>query len=74
MSEVYSIRIPRKLRETLNQLREVDWQEEIRRFLSGRAREEHLRRLLKEAKEHRSKMGREISAAQLIREDRQRGR
>ncbi len=51
MSVVVSVRIPRKLREEMDKLRDiVDWSEEIRRFLERRVEELKRVKVLKEVR------------------------
>jgi len=66
---VYSIRIPREIREAMEKMKDVDWQEEIRKMIIDRVRKELKRRLLEEAKELRSKM-KSSNIFDMIREDR----
>ncbi len=70
MSTVYSVRIPKRLREALNKLQDVDWQEELRTFLEQRVRTEYVRKQLEEAGKLRAQM-KEIGSAEIIREDRE---
>ncbi|HDN68659.1 MAG: hypothetical protein C4B55_04980 [Candidatus Methanophagaceae archaeon] len=69
---VYSIRIPVGLRKTMEELREVNWQEEIRRVVGELVKNKSKERLLAEAKEIRKAMQVDASAAELIRGDRER--
>jgi hypothetical protein len=64
---VYSIRIPAGLRQLM---KEVNWQEEISRLVEELVKSKRKERLLAEAKELRKEMTVEVSAAELIREDR----
>lgn len=70
MSTVYSVRIPKRLREALNKLQDIDWQEELRMFLEQRVRSEYVRKQLEEAGKLRARM-KEIGSAEIIREDRE---
>jgi len=74
MSYVISVRIRRELKELMDKVG-VNWSEEIRRFLERRVREEMRRKFLDDAKRLRSRIGVEskVSAAELIREDRDHG-
>ncbi len=65
----YSVRIPREVREAMERMSDVNWQEEIRRMIIERVREEAKRRLLDEAKELRSRM-KSSEITKMIREDR----
>ncbi|MEM1627536.1 MAG: hypothetical protein QXV69_09800 [Sulfolobaceae archaeon] len=69
MSTVYSIRIPKKLRELMN-LVNVDWQKEISKYIEDRVREELIRKYIEEGRKNLAKM-KNISNADLIREDRE---
>jgi hypothetical protein len=71
MSTVYSFRIPKQLKDTLEKLSEVDWQQELRTFLEQKVREEYVRKQLEEARDLRSKMKHAVNSAELIREDRE---
>ncbi len=70
MSTVYSLRIPKALKQALEQLEDVNWQAELRVFLERKVRLEYTRRQLKEARSLRARMKRRISSAEIIREDR----
>ena len=51
MSVVISVRIPRDLKEKMDMLRgEVNWSEEIRRFLQARVEELYRRKILEGSK------------------------
>jgi len=73
MSVVISIRLPKKLKEKMDSLRDrVNWSEEIRRFLEKKVMEYHRKKVVEEI--HRviekfpeSKVG---TAASYVREDR----
>nr|QNO57194.1 hypothetical protein LOCNCDEO_00005 [Methanosarcinales archaeon ANME-1 ERB7] len=67
---VYSIRVPVELRKTMEELKEINWQEEIRRLVEELVKNKSKERLLAEAKEIRKDMKADVSAAELIREDR----
>lgn len=69
MSTVYSIRIPKKLKELMASV-DVDWQKEISRFIEERARKVLISKYLEESKEELEKM-KNIDNAELIREDRE---
>ncbi len=70
MSTVYSLRIPKALKQALEQLEDINWQAELRVFLERKVRLEYTRRQLKEARSLRARMKRRISSAEIIREDR----
>jgi len=67
---VYSVRIPPDLRKMMEEMKEVNWQEEIRTKIEELVRDKNKQRLLAEAREVRAEMTREISASELIRADR----
>ena len=51
MSVVISVRIPRRLKERMDELSDVvNWSEEIRKFLEERVRELYRRMVLKEVR------------------------
>jgi len=52
MSVVISIRIPRKLKERMDRLRNVNWSEEIRRFIEEKVTQYEISELLKEVEKH----------------------
>ncbi|MCW7071943.1 MAG: hypothetical protein OCU12_06435 [Methanophagales archaeon] len=56
----------------MEELREVNWQEEIRRVVGELVKNKSKERLLAEAKEIRKAMQVDASAAELIRGDRER--
>ncbi len=66
---VYSIRIPKEIRDAMEKTKDIDWQEEIRKMIIERVRQETKRRLLKEARELRKKM-KSSNISEMIREDR----
>lgn len=65
------MRIPRRLREALEKLDDVNWQEELRGFLEQRVREHYLRRELEEARKIRAQMRETVGSAEIVREDRE---
>jgi hypothetical protein len=73
LSSVYSVRIPKRLKEDIEKIDRVDWQSETRRFLEKKVRKERLAIELHKAKELRRKSKKIVSAAELIREDRELG-
>ncbi|MEM1730857.1 MAG: CopG family transcriptional regulator [Nitrososphaerota archaeon] len=51
MSDVFSIRIPKKLKEKMELLKDViDWNEEVRRFIESRVNEMYKIRVLEEVR------------------------
>ncbi len=71
MSTVYSVRIPKELKEALEKLDDVDWQGELRAFLEKKVRKELMEKQLDEGRRVRSAMKAKVSAAEIIREDRE---
>ena len=71
LSIVIGVRIPRKLKEELEELG-VDYTKEIKEYLMRRVREERAKRLVKEVKEFKSRLKpiRGNLSAEFIREDR----
>ncbi|MQL56300.1 VapB-type antitoxin [Acidianus ambivalens] len=69
MSTVYSIRIPKKLRELMNSVN-VDWQKEISKYIEDRVRKELIRKYIEEGKKNLAKM-KNIDNSDLIRENRE---
>ncbi|WP_290596702.1 MULTISPECIES: hypothetical protein [unclassified Archaeoglobus] len=65
----YSVRIPKEIRKAMEKMKDVNWQEEIRKMIIERVREEAKRRLLAEARELRNKM-KNSNISEMIREDR----
>jgi predicted metal-binding transcription factor (methanogenesis marker protein 9) len=71
MSSVYSIRLPKKLKEDIERLDTIDWQNETRSFLEDRVRKERIKRQLEEARRNREHMKVTLDVAKLIRDDRE---
>ncbi|MHB8565696.1 MAG: type II toxin-antitoxin system VapB family antitoxin [Nitrososphaerales archaeon] len=71
MSSVYSVRLSKKLKEEIERLDTVDWQNETRSFLEERVRKERINRQLEEARKNREQMKITLDVARLIREDRE---
>ncbi len=67
---VYSIRVPVELRKMMEELKEINWQEEIRQLVEELVKTKSKERLLADAKEIRKAMKADVSAAELIRADR----
>jgi len=67
---VYSISVPVELRKMMEEMKEINWQEEIRRRVEELVKNKSKERLLAEAKEIRKDMKAKVSAAELIRDDR----
>jgi len=72
MSTVIGIRIPRKLKEELEELG-INYAEEIRHYLEKRVREERAKRLLEKIESFRKRINviDDNLSAKLIREDRE---
>lgn len=66
---VYSIRVPEEIRDLMKDMKDIDWQEEIRTMVEELVRKKRKERLLTEAKKLRKDM-KVVSSADLIREDR----
>lgn len=69
MSTVYSIRIPKKLKELMDSVN-VDWQKEISDYIEERIRKELIKKYIEESKENLSKM-KVIDNSLIIREERE---
>lgn len=67
---VYSIRIPVELRKMMEEMRDINWQEEIRKVVEELVKNKRKERLLADAKKIRKDMKADVSASELIREDR----
>ena len=59
-----------KLRKMMEEMKEVNWQEVIRTMVEELVKDKSKERLLAEAKEIRKEMKVDVSAAELIRVDR----
>jgi len=71
MSETFSVRIPRELKEKIEQ-NPADWSQEVRNFLSERIKQMELLTILKEIDSQPEKRKTKIDSTALIREDRER--
>ena len=70
-SSVYTIRVPNEIREMMDEMKDVNWQSDIRQAVEELVRERRRQKLLSEADEIRKKtMNIGVSASDLIREDR----
>ena len=70
-SSVYTIRIPTEVRQIMDEMKDVNWQSDIRQVIEELVREKKRQTLLAEARELRKEtknIG--ISASELIRDDR----
>jgi len=68
-TNVYSVRIPKEIKKAMERLKEINWQDEIRKLITQKVKEESKKRLLLEAKVLRAKM-KSSNIAEIIREDR----
>jgi hypothetical protein len=71
MSTTFSIRIPRELKEKIEQ-NPADWSQEVRDFLAERIKQIELMKILQEIESRAEKRKTKIDSAILIREDRER--
>jgi hypothetical protein len=71
MSETFSVRIPRELKEKIDQ-NPAEWSQEVRDFLAERVKQKELLAILKELDAEPEKRKTEIDSTALIREDRER--
>jgi len=71
MSEIITVRVPRRLRERMRKIK-VNWSEEIRSFLERRVRELELIEVLGEVARNAEKRRVRVDSTFLIREDRDR--
>jgi len=67
---VYSIRIPKEVRKVMEEIKDINWQDEVRRTVEKLVRKKSREKLLKEAEKLRKEMKAGTAAAKLIREDR----
>jgi hypothetical protein len=76
MSDVIAVRVPKKLKEELQELN-IDYAEDVRECLEKKVKAEKLKRLMKETQTFRAnlskKTGTTASSADTIREDRNHG-
>ena len=73
MSVVFSVRIPKKLKELMDKCKGVDWAEEVKAFINRRVRELLIEDYLRVAREARKQLDRvPVHVDELIREDRER--
>jgi len=76
MSDVIAVRVPKKLKEELQELN-MDYAEDVRECLERKVKAEKLKRLMKEIDTFRieiaKKTGITTSSADIIREDRDHG-
>jgi len=76
MSDVIAVRVPKKLKEELQELN-LDYADDVRECLERKVKAEKLKRILKETEKFRieleKKTGITTSSADIIREDRNHG-
>jgi arsenate reductase-like glutaredoxin family protein len=76
MSAVIAIRVPKKLKDELQEFN-IDYAEDVREYLERRVKTEKLRQIVKETDLFRNQLGQKtgitVSSADLIREDRNYG-
>jgi hypothetical protein len=76
MSDVITIRVPKKLKEELQELN-MDYAEDVREFLERKVKAEKLKRVMREIDVFRNELGKKTgltaSSADIIREDRDHG-
>ncbi|MDH2901941.1 MAG: hypothetical protein PXY39_13310, partial [archaeon] len=64
MSSVYSVRVSKKLKEEIERLDKVDWQNETRSFLEERVRKERINRQIEKARRNKKRMKITLNVAQ----------
>ena len=69
-TSVYTIRIPSQVRQMMDEMKEINWQSEIRQAIEDLVRERQRESLLSDAGEVRKKTMNIGSASDLIRVDR----
>jgi len=76
MSDVIAVRVPKKLKEELQELN-MDYAEDVRECLERKVKAEKLKRLMKEIDTFRNELAKKTgitgSSADIIREDRDHG-
>ena len=71
MSTTFTIRIPRKLKQKMDE-NPMEWSQEVRGFLEERVKQVELMRILREVQVRAKKRKTKIDSTILIREDRDR--
>jgi predicted transcriptional regulator len=71
MSTTFSVRIPKQLKEKIDQ-NAADWNQEVRDFLTERVKQIELMKTLQEIEPRALKRKTTIDSTRLIREDRER--
>ena len=72
MSEVITLRVSRETKELMNQM-DLNWSEELRRYIEGRTKSFHLHGLLPKIIKNARKIRVKTDSTKLIREDRDSG-
>jgi hypothetical protein len=76
MSDVIAIRVPKKLKDELQELK-LDYSEDVRECLERKVKVEKLKRVMREVDAFRNELGKKtgitVSSADIIREDRDHG-
>jgi len=76
MSGVIAVRVPKKLKEELQELN-IDYADDVREYLERKVKAEKLKRVMKEADAFRNELSKKTgvtaSSADIIREDRDHG-
>lgn len=68
---VYTIRIPAEVRQMMDEMKDINWQSDIRQAVEELVREKRRHNLLSEARElRRATTNIGVSGSELIREDR----
>jgi hypothetical protein len=71
MSETFSVRIPRELKEKI-EANPADWSQEVRNFLTERVKQLELLKILQELDSQPNTRKTKTDSTRLIREDRER--
>jgi hypothetical protein len=71
MSETFSVRIPRELKEKI-EANPTDWSQEVRNFLTERVKQLELLKILQQLDNQPNTRKTKVDSTQLIREDRER--
>jgi hypothetical protein len=71
LSETFSVRIPRELKEKI-EATPADWSQEVRNFLTERVKQKELLKILQEIDAQPQRRKTKIDSTTLIREDRER--
>jgi len=71
VSEIVTVRVSKDLRKRMKQI-DIEWSEEIRRFIETRTRQYELLKIIKEVTNDPRRPTSPLDSTQLIREDRDR--